>query len=507
MTMQVSGAVTSLFRDRRRRLLLEASAAPLDETVYLWRNFATTGARSNEHEVYVPMHGGRYAVYTFKDYIASSGGALYFGRMKEGLPVVNLASNDASVTKVGTWAASANAAAYNGTSLQSSTAGDTMTATVTGHTLILRAFVTTNGGFGTVAIDGDFTAANRLPAVTQTEVDAGYFASGDIGKRYIECYSANVYEDEHFVLAEGLSDAAHTVQVRVQGTKRAASTATRVYVAGFASATAGTKVTDANASMGYVRDVTNLRSGNTFSKMTLAPEFSPTGFTNYQYMGGNHGNETLVSQQFLVDNVVSAPAAGVYVSGREVQSLLVSNLTHPSTGATVVAAKRGNYVARGDRDGTLAYRFQLVWKNAGTARNSYYGMLHLGRRPYPTATLENPDFPRFLVGNTPVLNPTANNESAQGLTAADVVAAYSSAHDTVAVVHLPRLDLSVDAFSRAGTGAFVQDRSDGTEKVYFARSSTLQTEAIAAGTLHAGEIRWRLLRIPSAATRLETAGV
>jgi hypothetical protein len=489
----------------RRRLLTDSPPAVLSETCYLWRNFATTGQRANEYEIYIPFQGERFAVYSFQDYIAAAGGARYFGRLKEGVPVVNLPSNDVSVTKVGTWAASANTAAYNGTNLQSSTAGDTITATVTGHTLILRCMTTTNAGFATVSIDGDFTAATRLPAVTQTEVDAGWFLSGDIGKRYLETYAVLLYEDEHIVLAEGLADTAHTVVVRVQGTRRSGSSANRVYVSAFAAATSGTLLTDSNASMGYTRDVTNLRTGSNFSAMDITSEYTPDGFTNYQFLGNNHGNETLVAQQFLVDGVVSAPSSGAYVAGREIKSELSTNMTHPSTGATVVASKRTSYVARADRQAQMSCRYRLAWKNPGTIQSGYAGMMHLGThaRVFNTGpVLKQTEFDRLMVGDTILTSFSADNETALGLQKTSTAAAWSTAHDTVAVLHIPRTDLNVDAYSRSTSGLFVQDRSDFTEKFYAARSLAGANETVTAATVHNGEIWWRVFRVANANSRL-----
>jgi hypothetical protein len=302
-----------------------------------------------------------------------------------------------------------------------------------------------------------------------------------------------------------LNDAAHIVQLVVTGTKRAAASAARVYVSAFAGASAGVKVTDANASMGYVRDISNIRSGNTFSKMSIVPEYSPAGFTNYQFMGGNHGNETLVSQQFLVDGTVQTPAAGAYVAGSVIKSELVSSLTHPDTGATVVATKRSNYVARADRPAQLSCRYQIQYKNAGTNRGAYFGMMHLGTRQYAASVTENITFNRIVLGDQVLTSFSANNDSVPATVKTDYGAAYSTAHDTVAVVAAPRLDLNVDNFRRVGSGLFVQDRTDGTEKLYFARSTSTGMEAVVPGTVHCGEIWWRVLRIPSAQVTLEGA--
>lgn len=506
-TAQATGTLAITYAGTpRRRLLIDSPPACLSDTCYLWRNFATTGQRANEYEVYIPFQDERYAVYSFQDYIAGAGGARYFGRLKEGVPVVNLPSNDVSVTKVGTWAASANAAAYNGTNLQSSTAGDTMTATVTGHTLILRCMTTTNAGFATVSIDGDFTAATRLPAVTQTEVDAGWFSSGDIGKRYLETYSVLLYEDEHFVLAEGLTDTAHTIVVRVQGTRRSGSSANRVYVSAFAAATSGTLLTDSNASMGYTRDITNLRTGTNFSAMDIVSEYAPASSpTNFQFLGNNHGNETLVAQQWLVDGVASTPTAGQYVSGREIKHELKTNMTHPDTGATVVGTKRTSYVARADRQAQMSCRYRLAWKNAGAIKSGYAGMMHVGTHARVNSTghiLQQTEFDRLMVGDVILTSFAANDETSLALQKTSTAAAWSTAHDTVACMHIPRTDLNVDAYAIPVSGLFVQDRADFTEKFYAARSLPGGNETITAATVHNGEIWWRVFRVANADDRL-----
>ena len=59
-----------------------------------------------------------------------------------------------------------------------------------GPIVAVRSFNTTNGGFGIVSIDGDFTRATRLPAFTDADYAGGLCRSTDVGKRYICGYSA-----------------------------------------------------------------------------------------------------------------------------------------------------------------------------------------------------------------------------------------------------------------------------------------------------------------------------
>jgi hypothetical protein len=142
--------------------------------VYLWRNFATVGDRANEHEVCVPFANDagtlRYAVYSFREYV---GGVLHLGRIKEGLVVSNTWHDAGGVTKTGTWSTTSHGAIPGpGTAAFSNSAGDTIAATMSGHTLVLRAYTNTNGGFGLAAIDGDYTAAHRLPIVVAADFAA-----------------------------------------------------------------------------------------------------------------------------------------------------------------------------------------------------------------------------------------------------------------------------------------------------------------------------------------------
>ena len=142
--------------------------------VYLWRNFATVGARANEYEVCVPFANDagtlRYAVYGFREY---TGGVLHIGRIKEGLVVRNTWHNAGGVVKTGAWSTTTHGAiAGPGTAAFSNTAGDTIATTVSGHTLLVRAYTNVNGGFGVVGIDGDYTAAHRLPIVTAADFKA-----------------------------------------------------------------------------------------------------------------------------------------------------------------------------------------------------------------------------------------------------------------------------------------------------------------------------------------------
>ena len=205
----------------RRRLLLEAGEARYDDVCYLWRHHATTGTLyKDRYDIYVPFAENRFACFGFKDTYAN--GVTNFGFLREALPIVN--TPHGSLTKTGTWSTLSESQAYNGGIAYSTTATETISGTIAGHTLILRAWQQTTGGYALVSVDGSATAANRCPQVTQEQVNSGYFAAGDLGKRYVSFFANSVYPDEHIVLAEGLTDANHTVMLSAVG---AASPAAR----------------------------------------------------------------------------------------------------------------------------------------------------------------------------------------------------------------------------------------------------------------------------------------
>lgn len=144
--------------------------------------------------------------------------------------------------KVGTWTNSpANPAAgtFNSTgALYSVTAGDTISGSITGTVAAIRVYNTSNGGNAIVAIDGDYTRANRLPTFTLADYDSGNCRWSDVGKRYISTYGPASFND-CICLAADLDAGTHTITVEVTGKYPAGSSAARVYVEGFAGCNGG----------------------------------------------------------------------------------------------------------------------------------------------------------------------------------------------------------------------------------------------------------------------------
>lgn len=499
-----SGDRLSRAQAKRRRLLLDSAAAQTDDDCYLWRHHATTGViYKDRYDVYVPSSGNRFACFGFKDTYGN--GVMNFAQLREALPIVN--TPHGSLTKTGTWNVLPESQAYNGsTAHSSSSAVETISGSIAGHTLILRAWMQSSGGYGVVTIDGDPTAANRCPRVTQAQVDAGYFAAADLGKCYVRFHAAAVHPDEHVVLAEGLSDVPHTVSISAVGAAQIpppGSTNKYLFVSALAGARYATKPTDAGGSMGFTRDIGNMRGGHSATAQVVS--FAPEGFlANAHFLGENHLNESQSAGEFRVDGVVASPAPGAYVSGKTIVLDRTTTLNHPN--AAACATKRTVFTAAAGAGMQLVARGVVAWHKAGEAGDSYFGMLPVFTRNLITNALENVEFNRGLVGDQVVGNLGTSSGVEQRVRGADLLAVFSTEHDTVAVAHMPRADLNVNNFLKSQpTHSFIRDVLTGGTKGYFSRSSASSKESIAPGVEHAFEAGWRILRVPRAAQLLQLA--
>lgn len=98
-----------------------------------------------------------YACYELRDRAGGVTGPHALLRLQIRTPMVLTDQSAASPTKVGTWSTSTLAASFGGNADYSKTAGDTWAwTTAAGTTKVgIRRYGVTNGGFATVAIDGD----------------------------------------------------------------------------------------------------------------------------------------------------------------------------------------------------------------------------------------------------------------------------------------------------------------------------------------------------------------
>lgn len=213
-----------------------------------------------------------------------------------------------------------------------------------------------NGGFSTVAIDGDLTRATFLPTA-QELVDQGIAPSsilvangGTVAPttRILDCFNLVELFTVWQAFASGLDPTvAHTVAITVTGFKRAASVSTRVIVGGFGYGTAATRPTTASA-LPFVA----IRCGKSAPVHELAVDHQPTGTSSHVFVAGfNHGYEFETSALALVVDgapVTLADDQAVAVAGT---ATLVrrSDLYHPQNTATRSLTARTSY--RLDRAG------------------------------------------------------------------------------------------------------------------------------------------------------------
>ena len=146
------------------------------QEVYIYRDFATSGQRADAYHLFVPIPRRpsqtddtiRYAEYELKPHADSSVHNLT--AIREVVPALNLEHDaGAGVTLTGSWSTSTLSDAYGGNATRSNTAGDTAEFTVSGHTLGVRGPRIVNGGFCLVAVDDDYTLANKARAVAASD--------------------------------------------------------------------------------------------------------------------------------------------------------------------------------------------------------------------------------------------------------------------------------------------------------------------------------------------------
>ena len=157
-----------------RWLKLDAAdiAVPKSDKTYLYRHFdanSPSGQHLNWRFLYTPYRREsdgtvRYACYGFGPVAGTS--VMHLLALFDGLPITNKWHTDGTITKTGGgWSTTTDASSPVGTIARTSVAGESISGSVTGHTLFVRAAFYTNGGYGLVSIDGDYTIAARLPAV------------------------------------------------------------------------------------------------------------------------------------------------------------------------------------------------------------------------------------------------------------------------------------------------------------------------------------------------------
>ena len=440
---------------------------PPGSTCYLFA-YPGTGStpRNGERQIHVPIDGGAYFTAHYSDKNMSSYSVPHLTELAISRPALHVLA--ASLTKTGSWTSTTNAASFHNAYAYSVTSGDTISGSVSGPEVWAQLFWSTNGGYAVVAIDGDYTRANRLPKVTQADVDAGLFRAGDVGKAYVCCY-AGVSNDDAVILADNLAAGAHTVTIEATGTKPSASSAARVYVESFAGTTASVPPT-ADVHFCPLYYIAHGKDSS-YSALEWVPKFAPSGSSDYQSIGSVYANnasskETSVSLSILVDGVdKSSLAAGSYATGALIYIAQVSDVAHKANLATVVLRKTRTYSAMTGRPLPVMCKVDAAWQAAGTINYSYPVMLPLGYFEPASRIVKQDLFTQIGIGSRTLSAPAAHNNTtyAAGSELRRIMAIGAKVQAWADLV-ASAPDLSA-LYAGGGTVTAV-DRSDGILKGY-----------------------------------------
>lgn len=371
--------------------------APASQTCYLFVHPTTSATcrQVGERQIYVPLDDGFY----YGMFIGTKVAAQMVPSISDTcIAKPGLHKWHGACTKVGTWTTSpagVSTGAFQGTgNSYSATAGDTISVSVTGSIVAIRSFNTTNGGFGVVSIDGDFTRATRLPAFTADDYAGGFCRASDVGKRYI-CGYSTAPQSECAVIADDLSSGAHTILVEATGTKPTASSAARCQVEGIASVN-GSSIGTADVHMIPVNYVLH---ETTISAQCYVPFWAPVGSSDFQFLGENHSDntnskETTTSLTVYVDGTdQTALATGTYASGTMITIRHVSTLAHKVDVGTPVATKSRVYTFGAGRKHPAMCDVTITWGSDGLLNIEYPVMLTVGEMiTNPAATLHRSQF-------------------------------------------------------------------------------------------------------------------
>jgi len=393
------------------------TTAPSTVTSYLFVHPTTlaTSRQVGERQIYVPLDDGFY----YGMFIGTKVAAQMVPSISDiCIAKPGLHKWHGACTKVGTWTTSpagVSTGAFQDTgNSYSVTAGDTISVSVTGSIVAIRSFNTTNGGFGVVSIDGDFTRATRLPAFTADDYAGGFCRASDVGKRYI-CGFSSAPQSECAVIADDLSFGAHTILVEATGTKPTASSAARCQVEGIASVNGG-NIGTADVHMipvNYVLHETGITA------QCYVPHWAPVGSSDYQFMGENHSDnsaqskETTTSLTVYVNEVdQTALATGTYASGTMITIRHISTLAHKADLVTPVATKSRVYTFGSGRKHPAMCDITITWSSDGILNLEYPVMMTVGEMiTNPAATFHSSQFHTAEIAGNVVPLGSANNDT------------------------------------------------------------------------------------------------
>ena len=479
------------------------TVAPDSTTCYLFAHPATQAGHRQlgQREIYIPqtVDPTDGILWYYGVVFGTKGAAQMVPSIAEhGLFKPALHTWHGSLTKVGTWVTSPGtivAGAFQSTGASYSlTAGDTISGSVTGQAVGIRWYATTNGGFGVVAIDGDYTRATRLPAFTAADQAAGLCRVEDIGRRYIGTYH-NATSNDTAVIADDLAAGAHTITVQATGTKPAAASAARCFVEGFFGVGGGTFGT-ANV---YMVPMHWVYHHGSVSAQCYVPQWAPVASSDFQFMGENHSDNTTQSKEtttgaFTIwcDEVdQTALATGAIASGTSITIRHTTSLAHKVDLMTAVATKERTYTCIAGRKHPLMCKVKVTWLTDGLLEIEYAAMLTIGTLSVaPAMGVTNLDYTHGEISRQEFTLSNANDNAVY----------FYSGDDRKVFFRGPQVEAwaavleESDGQMFSGKGGSYQDRSTpGEEKLYVITS--YGTQFIPSGTVREFLLGWGARRI------------
>ena len=482
----------------------EGMISPIDVGLnsVIWRYpLSGTEPLDNSYWVYVPVNAdGDFAYFGIGKFIGAGAFAPNMSRFGVGrIGTELLHSAGTGVTKVGTWSSSSPAGAYIA-NVGSATAGEYVEFTIKGHTIVSRFASTTLGGLGVVSIDGDFTLANRLPTFTAADFASGKCRSSDVGKRYIDSYSSTIFPDLHLTIADNLTDATHIVRFEATGTRHPSSGAPgKLYlrsIIGCSSSDASKAVGSAGRVVAHIIPINDIRGAGA-STLIFTPEIEKTVATGtYEFLGHGHGGETAESLEITVDTVSqTAMAAGAYASGKSINIYAVSTLASTDDPTVPVCRKKINMFF-GSRNTTdhMVLDLRAEWLVNKVCRYHYPMQLQIGTG-IVGAQKRNVWWDSCSFGNYASISSdfSADDGAQHGNNLALSVIISGSTHNFSAEARFLDAGIAMNHFMRsAPDGVFLQDRADGFDKIYFARSTSNNLESFLVGDVCTSRVGFKI---------------
>jgi len=436
--------------------------------LFVWPSSAG-GARLGERQIFVPTKDfGWY----FGVFFSSRSKANRVENITDTcLAKAALHTAHTACTKVGTWTTTSNSGTFKGDYGWSVTAGSTLSASITGGIVGVLTTMTTNGGYGIVSIDGDYTRATRLPLFSAADYAAGRCRQSDVGKRYFSCYASALY-DEHVIFADDLAASAHAVTIEATGTKAAASSDARCYIQHLLSCNGET----VGASNIYAIPVHYISHNRTdWSAHSPVVKWAPSGSSDYQFLGENHADGTQSKELTTALSVFvdvtdqTALAAGSYASGTIITINHTNTVAHKANLSTVVATKVRKFTAVANRRLPIMCDSKWTWSASGTAEVEYPVMLRLGEERNADLAMENLKLRSANIGGVALTLPSNFDNAISYIpTPGRAMIAHGSAIQAFAEVVSETPDR---AQMFTGYGAAHQDRTTFDSKMYIVSST------------------------------------